>query len=107
MGAMAWLSFVVVASSNNTALRGATSQVNASAGAAPIPDTRNAGKVADQIPKVVGEGEECNGSLPPEHAILCKTGLQCDVPVDAGVGASGICKNISAANVTSAANMTT
>lgn len=105
--AMSWPSFVANASSNKTALRGTTSQVNASAGAAPIPDTRNAGKVADQIPKVVGEGEECNGSLPPEHAILCKAGLQCDVPVEAGLGASGICKNISAANVTGAANLTT
>jgi hypothetical protein len=97
---------VASAGSNNTALRGAASQVNASVVLAPIPDARDAGKVADQTPKVVGEGETCNPSLPPDYAILCEVGLQCEIPVHAGLGASGVCTNVSAASVAGTGNMT-
>lgn len=41
-------------------------------------------------PKMVGEGETCNGSLPPEFATICKDGLLCiqQTPLD---GAPGVC----------------
>jgi hypothetical protein len=98
----------VAAGSNSTALRGAASRVNASSAAVTsVPYARNAGKVNEQIPKIVGEGEECEGSLAPEYAVICKVGLQCTVPVNAGLGAPGVCQNVSATNVTGTANTTT
>jgi hypothetical protein len=44
-------------------------------------------------PKIVGAGEECNGSLPPEYATLCEEGLTC-VRDNDRLGSSGICMTI-------------
>eukprot|EP00928_Gymnodinium_smaydae_P083390 TRINITY_DN6662_c0_g1_i2.p2 TRINITY_DN6662_c0_g1~~TRINITY_DN6662_c0_g1_i2.p2 ORF type:complete len:139 (+),score=12.96 TRINITY_DN6662_c0_g1_i2:63-479(+) len=41
-------------------------------------------------PYYVGEGEECNGTLPPEHAKLCNKGFECST--SGLLGAGGICK---------------
>ena len=42
-------------------------------------------------PFTVGEGEECNGSLPPQFATLCEAGLECVQPDGTAAGASGRC----------------
>ncbi len=41
-------------------------------------------------PRIVGAGEECNASLPPEYATLCADDLTC-VLDSARLGSSGIC----------------
>jgi len=41
-------------------------------------------------PKLVGEGAECNGSLPPQYATICMTGLYCNAP-SGKMGATGTC----------------
>merc|ERR1711988_1836771 len=45
----------------------------------------------DMGPTIVGEGDECNGTLPPEFATICDVGLECVVPPGSGFGASGVC----------------
>jgi len=40
-------------------------------------------------PKLVGEGETCNESLPPQHRTICGEGLYCKTPLM--TGASGVC----------------
>ncbi len=43
--------------------------------------------------RVVGTGEECNGSLPPDYATLCDDNLTC-VLDNARLGSSGTCMTI-------------
>lgn len=47
----------------------------------------------DGGPKVVGAGESCNGSLPPEYATICEDGLTC-VRDDDRLGSSGVCMEV-------------
>eukprot|EP00928_Gymnodinium_smaydae_P083392 TRINITY_DN6662_c0_g1_i6.p1 TRINITY_DN6662_c0_g1~~TRINITY_DN6662_c0_g1_i6.p1 ORF type:complete len:290 (+),score=42.03 TRINITY_DN6662_c0_g1_i6:29-871(+) len=48
--------------------------------------------VVQESPYYVDEGEECNGSLAPAHATLCKDGFEC---ATSGLpGAGGTCKKL-------------
>jgi len=66
-------------------------QVRKATTEAPAETTSAAPSEPDAGPTVVKEGEECNGSLPPQSATICEDGFDCVVP-ETMPGASGVCK---------------